>query len=143
MANYHVNLLNNNRYRAFSGSVANFADRVKAGGYATDSKYVDKLNAAIASIQKGAKFVAPNTYVLDPYTDIVKEFTSKTYGPINLKEIKNRQAWVESNNNPNAIGRNGEIGTFQIKPALQKEYVLRTGHNGNLKDPEYNAAVRD
>lgn len=53
--NYKVNLLNNNRYKAFSGSVNEFADKVYKGGYATDPNYVQLLNKIIASMQKGGK----------------------------------------------------------------------------------------
>lgn len=39
-AEYHVNLLNNSRYKAFNG---NFISNVVKGGYATDPSYASKL----------------------------------------------------------------------------------------------------
>lgn len=54
-ANYHVNLLNNNRYKAFSGTVNEFADKVAKGGYATDPRYKNILNKMIASAKFGMK----------------------------------------------------------------------------------------
>ena len=50
MAKYHVWLLNRDRYKAFNGNVSEFANRVKQGGYATDSRYIDSLNNVIRSI---------------------------------------------------------------------------------------------
>ena len=55
MVRHHIALLSGKRYAAFSGPVMQFADRVKAGGYATDSEYVKKLKDAIASIKHGGK----------------------------------------------------------------------------------------
>lgn len=50
---YKVELLNNNRYKAFSGTVNDFANRVKRGGYATDPRYIDSLQRTIASLKRG------------------------------------------------------------------------------------------
>lgn len=60
---YKVGLLNSNRYKAFGGTVSDFARRVKAGGYATDPDYVKKLKGTIASLRNGGiiKFDAGNT----------------------------------------------------------------------------------
>lgn len=55
-ANYKVNLLNNNRYKAFSGDISEFASRVHRGGYATDPNYSKILNQVIASVKHGGKF---------------------------------------------------------------------------------------
>lgn len=56
-ANYKINLLNGKRYRAFTGDPSQFYYRVKAGGYATDPKYVEKLmkiyNNPIFSAKQG------------------------------------------------------------------------------------------
>lgn len=48
-----INLLNNRRYNAFSGSLDEFADRVARGGYATDPKYAKKLKDVIQSAKYG------------------------------------------------------------------------------------------
>lgn len=50
---YKVNLLNSNRYKAFSGRIEDFAKKVKAGGYATDPDYVKKINSVINSLRNG------------------------------------------------------------------------------------------
>lgn len=55
-ANYHVSLLNNKRYQAFSGG--DFIDRVVKGGYATDPNYKRALSNVynqIAKAQEGMK----------------------------------------------------------------------------------------
>ena len=56
-ANYKINLLNGKRYQAFAGDPSQFYDRVKAGGYATDPNYVEKLtkiyNNPIFSAKQG------------------------------------------------------------------------------------------
>ena len=52
-ANYKINLLNNKRYRAFSGSVNDFASRVARGGYATDPKYQSVLHKMIQNSKLG------------------------------------------------------------------------------------------
>lgn len=55
-ANYHVSLLNNKKYQAFSGG--DFIDRVVKGGYATDPNYKRALSNVynqIAKAQEGMK----------------------------------------------------------------------------------------
>ena len=52
-AKYKISLLNNNRYKAFTGDISGFADRVFRGGYATDPKYADTLKRVIASAKHG------------------------------------------------------------------------------------------
>ena len=55
--NYKINLLNGKRYQAFAGDLSQFYVRVKAGGYATDPNYVEKLtkiyNNPIFSAKQG------------------------------------------------------------------------------------------
>lgn len=62
-AKYKISLLNNNRYKAFTGDISGFADRVFRGGYATDPKYADTLKRVIASAKHGGilKFQAGGT----------------------------------------------------------------------------------
>lgn len=52
-ARYKVNLLNNSRYKAFSGDISEFASRVHRGGYATDPRYTEVLNKVIQSAKHG------------------------------------------------------------------------------------------
>lgn len=51
-ARYKINLLNNKRYQAFSGTTSEFASRVAGGGYATDPRYKDVLNNMMNSVRK-------------------------------------------------------------------------------------------
>lgn len=48
-----MQLLNSNRYKAFSGPIQEFANRVYKGGYATAPNYVEALNRVIASAKNG------------------------------------------------------------------------------------------
>ena len=43
-----------------------------------------------------------------------------TSGPVDLDELKRRQAWAESNNNPKAVSGAGAVGTYQIMPSVKK-----------------------
>lgn len=67
-AKYKISLLNNNRYKAFTGDIIGFADRVAKGGYATDPKYADTLKRIIASAKHGGilKFQAGGTGEIRP-----------------------------------------------------------------------------
>lgn len=67
-AKYKISLLNNNRYKAFTGDIAGFADRVAKGGYATDPRYADTLKRIIASAKHGGilKFQAGGTGEIRP-----------------------------------------------------------------------------
>lgn len=137
MARYHVALLSGKRYNAFTGAIDMFADRVKAGGYATDSKYVGKLQKAIASMQKGAKFIQPhplagftsyNDYTTPEVTNELRQYFGKNSD--NAREIivklkdagwNNRQiaaylgnVYVESKANPNIRNKKGgDYGLIQ------------------------------
>ena len=55
--NYKISLLSGKRYQAFTGDPSQFYSRVKAGGYATDPNYVEKLtniyNSSILSAKQG------------------------------------------------------------------------------------------
>ena len=55
--NYKISLLSGQRYQAFTGDPSQFYSRIKAGGYATDPNYVEKLtniyNSSILSAKQG------------------------------------------------------------------------------------------
>ena len=55
--NYKIDLLSRKRYQAFTGNPSQFYSRIKAGGYATDPNYVEKLinvyNSSILSVKQG------------------------------------------------------------------------------------------
>lgn len=67
-AKYKISLLNNNRYKAFTGDSSGFADRVSRGGYATDPNYAETLKRVIASAKHGGilKFQAGGTGEIRP-----------------------------------------------------------------------------
>lgn len=67
-AKYKISLLNNNRYKAFTGDISGFADRVFRGGYATDPNYAETLKRVIASAKHGGilKFQAGGTGEIRP-----------------------------------------------------------------------------
>ena len=66
------------------------------------------------------------------------------FEPIDTKDYKNRQEFMESNFNPNAYNSGSKAtGRFQITPIAHKEYQNKTGDTGNLYNPEYNEQVRD
>lgn len=67
-AKYKISLLNNNRYKAFTGDLSGFADRVSRGGYATDPNYAETLKRVIASAKHGGilKFQAGGTGEIRP-----------------------------------------------------------------------------
>lgn len=66
-ARYKVDLLNNKRYRAFSGDVSEFSSRVSHGGYATDPRYKEVLEKVIKSVRKGGILKAQNGVLLSKY----------------------------------------------------------------------------
>lgn len=53
---YKIDLLNGARYRAFSGGLSEFTNRVARGGYATDPNYAKALNRVISSLKRGGTF---------------------------------------------------------------------------------------
>lgn len=69
--------------------------------------------------------------------------TRKTAGPVDLDEIRIRQAWAESKYDDNAKSRAGARGRFQIMPAVQADYIKAGGKAGNLHNAKYNTKVRD
>ena len=69
--------------------------------------------------------------------------TRKTSGPVDLDEIRIRQAWAESRYDDNAKSRAGARGRFQIMPAVQADYIKAGGKKGDLHNAKYNTQVRD
>lgn len=50
--NYKIDLVGNKRYNVFAYSPEEYFDRVKAGGYATDPNYVNKMNSVLKTVEK-------------------------------------------------------------------------------------------
>lgn len=92
-AKYKISLLNNNRYKAFTGDISGFADRVFRGGYATDPNYAETLKRVIASAKHGGilKFQAGGTGELRPDN---RSWLKKKLDYINTKY--NSSKWVSS-----------------------------------------------
>ena len=89
-----------------------------------------------------------DTGILDNILNIFKrnetpKDTRKTVGPVDLDEIRIRQAWAESRYDDNAKSRAGARGRFQIMPAVQADYIKAGGKKGNLHNAKYNTQVRD
>lgn len=49
--NYKIDLVGNSRYNVFASSPDQYFNRVKAGGYATDPNYVNKMNQMLQSVR--------------------------------------------------------------------------------------------
>lgn len=115
-------------------------DSTQKGGW-------DKLRAnRTVAAKNGRKIPYAQNGIADSRTFWQKLFNTHphpTSGPVDLDELKRRQAWAESNNNPKAVSGAGAVGTYQVTPSVKKEYVKRTGHKGKLTDPAYNEQVRD
>jgi flagellum-specific peptidoglycan hydrolase FlgJ len=52
--NCKINLVGNKRYNVFASSPEKYFERVKAGGYATDPNYVNKMNQMLTSVRSRA-----------------------------------------------------------------------------------------
>lgn len=63
--------------------------------------------------------------------------------PIDLDELKRRQAWTETRGDDNAVSPKGAKGRYQIMPNVLKEYEEKTGDKGDIFDSKYNEKVRD
>lgn len=100
-ANYKINLLNNKRYRAFSGSVNDFASRVARGGYATDPKYQSVLHKMIQNSKLGGilKKLQEGGRIKDRWTDredieSTQEWMTNWYNK--RRHIINKNLWERS-----------------------------------------------
>lgn len=82
--------------------------------------------------------------IYSSWEDSVEDNWPITMKPtIDYDEIKRRQRWAESQDNPNARSQKGAKGLFQIMPNTQKEFELYTGKKGNPYNPQYNTEMRD
>jgi len=62
---------------------------------------------------------------------------------IDYDELKRRQYYIESRFNNKAVSHAGAKGAYQIMPVTYKDYVSRTGKEGDLNDYKYNEGIRD
>ena len=95
------------------------------------------------------KSALPSSYFIpdqqSPFWSTIQNELAKspTEGPVDINEIKRRQAWTETRGDDNAISPKGAKGRYQITPNVLKEYEEKTGDKGDLYDPVYNEKVRD
>lgn len=131
-ANYHVSLLNNKRYNAFTGG--DFIDRVVKGGYATDPNYKRALSNVynqIAKAKQGGVLKARDGIVTQAINK-VKSFLPKEEPkePINVVDIIKEYA-------PSAVTSflSGSINPFINKLLEGKksslDYSHKFGSTGN------------
>ncbi len=63
---------------------------------------------------------------------IMGVIAARCQGGVVTVELINSIAWVESRNNPSAIGRNGERGMWQMKPCAIEDVCARYGFDARL-----------
>ena len=130
-ANYHVSLLNNKRYQAFSGG--DFIDRVVKGGYATDPNYKTALSNVynqIAKAKQGGVLKAKDgivTQVINKVKSILPKEEPKE--PVNVVDVAKEYApsavasMLLGNVNPiigQILGLNQNIDLTKAPPSLEK-----------------------
>ena len=74
----------------------------------------------------------------DSIPEVVEEAPKYDYD-----ELKRRQYYAESRFNDKAVSRKGARGAYQIMPITKKDYINRTGNDGDLDDYGYNEGIRD
>lgn len=82
----------------------------------------------------------PNVQV--PYTETA--WRNMNSAPIDNNEIVERQRFMESAYDNDAVSDKGARGAWGIMPSAKAEYIeLGRGRDGDLNDPRYNRKVRD
>lgn len=104
-----------------------------ASAGALDHRVATTVPLETTTRSNGFSMPAPS-FSKSPYSPIISQY-AKTYGvPVDLAHAVVR---VESNFNPKARGRAGEIGLMQIKPATAR-MMGYSGASKGLYDPETN-----
>ena len=85
----------------------------------------------------------PALVVEQPVPPIQQDTVPTVPAPINRDEVKQRQAFMETEFNDKAVSRTGAMGRWQIMPNTLEEYTKKTGITGDLTDTEFNGQVRD
>lgn len=127
-ANYKVDLLNNNRYKAFSGDISEFASRVHKGGYATDPNYTNALNNVIASIKHGGVLKFQEGGLLEGKKWVQNWYQNRK--PIIKRNIQQNQRIpfpvAESSAGAKGVGQLTDINTKDIDPFNPYQNILRS-----------------
>lgn len=132
-AKYKISLLNN-RYKAFTGDISGFADRVFRGGYATDPKYADTLKRVIASAKHGGilKFQAGGTGEIRPDKDSAR--LAVLPGAVGTSEVaKNTVKAAEEGVNLLKWLRNARKGSIPAAERLEVPKQISKVRLGNPK----------
>lgn len=79
----------------------------------------------------------------ESWEDVVSEHTWIEDEAIDHDDIKSRQRYAESADNPRAVSKTGAKGLYQIMKGAYTDYVKATGKTGDLFDPIFNERVRD
>lgn len=152
-ANFKIDLLNSNRYNAFSGNISEFADRVQKGGYATDPNYSRTLNKVIATAKYGGTLklqlggvVQGNVISTEPYQPEYKYIPEEStvhreYDTNNTFQFLDRYSTDSIRRMLNDVAQvpnKKKNSTLYIKlglkiPKYQHSGVLRNAYN----DPEH------
>lgn len=117
MAKHHIDLLSKKRYQAFSGSVDEFADRVKRGGYATASEYAPYLNKMIASVRNA------NISTMQKGGSIKPNFINRLEDP-NRKSIPD---WESFSRKP-LFNNRGEFTNNYVDDLINSQYPSISTH---------------
>ena len=107
-------------------AVASYAQEAPAQAVvdAAEASGVDPvaLAGAVNTMQDAGVDVSPREYLYAvgelerPYVPPPYRPTASAAGPYGLSPYLARVAWCESRYNPNAVGRRGEVGLFQLLP---------------------------
>lgn len=93
--------------------------------------------------------VLDNTVLRESRPDVQVPYTETAWrnmnsAPIDHNEIVERQRFMESAYDNDAVSDKGAGGAWGIMPSAKAEYIeLGRGRNGDLNDPRYNRKVRD
>lgn len=146
--NFKINLLNNSRYNAFSGSLSDFADKVAKGGYATDPNYAAALNKIILSAKNGGVLKFQNGGLTEG-KEWVKNWYRNRRSQIK-KNIMTNQRWplpVSENISYKKLNYNidtakGEVNPYMVSPHAAGMYNELT-HRVYLKEDSPSVAVHE
>ena len=119
---------------AFAQPVSNQPKAVLDTALADHSQHAGKLMDDIDPIVTGPTGPGDATKIVSPYANIIAKYAAFYDIPLPLAHAVIR---VESNYKPYSLGKAGEVGLMQIKPATA-ELMGYSGPTAGLFDPETN-----